>query len=335
MTSPQDPQNQAQPLTPPADPPTNLNPTGQPLPTSSLPSHPPISTTLPPHTKRPRDARIIHLILASLGVSAYQERVPLQLLDFAYRYTSSVLSDAAHIQAEGWDTSGDGSGGANAGTTGKARGRVGTGATGATGGAGGGTSGAGPGAASGEKEDVSLASLRIAIGSRMQYQYQASLPKEFLLGLAKERNRIGLGVGRGNIPNLQDPAAASTAAASQMIGGVKLPPERYCLTGVGWGVREEWDSEGEEEISLLQQQQSQNGNGNAVYGSDAAAAGGRGDGDEGMADADDAVAEEEDEDDDDDGARMEDIFGDGDGDRSGDADGNAEGGGGDEHMRDA
>lgn len=36
-------------------------------------------------TRKPRDARIIHLILASMGVSAYQERVPLMLMDFAYR----------------------------------------------------------------------------------------------------------------------------------------------------------------------------------------------------------------------------------------------------------
>lgn len=42
-------------------------------------------------SKRPRDARLIHLILANYGVNAYQERVPLQLMDFAYRYTSSIL----------------------------------------------------------------------------------------------------------------------------------------------------------------------------------------------------------------------------------------------------
>ena len=42
-------------------------------------------------SKRPRDARLIHLVLANYGVNAYQERVPLQLMDFAYRYTSSTL----------------------------------------------------------------------------------------------------------------------------------------------------------------------------------------------------------------------------------------------------
>lgn len=82
----------------------------------------------------------------------------------------------------------------------------------------------------------------MAIGSRMQYQYQGSLPKEFLMGLARERNRVGLGVGRGLNQNHD--------MAGQIIGGVKLPAEKYCLTGVGWGMREEWDSEGEEGIQV-------------------------------------------------------------------------------------
>jgi len=38
-----------------------------------------------PESRKPRDARIIHLILSSLGVTSYQERVPLMLMDFAYR----------------------------------------------------------------------------------------------------------------------------------------------------------------------------------------------------------------------------------------------------------
>lgn len=35
--------------------------------------------------RKPRDARLIHLMLANQGVTAYQERVPLMLMDFAYR----------------------------------------------------------------------------------------------------------------------------------------------------------------------------------------------------------------------------------------------------------
>lgn len=140
-------------------------------------------------------------------------------MDFAYRYTSSVLSDAVHVQAEGYDQAST-----NTDTHGRGRG-AGRGAGGAA---------ARGVAAAAEEGDVSLSALRMAIASRMAYQFQGSLPKEFLKGLAEERNRIGLGVG------LRDQGT--------VIGGVKLPPEKYCLTGVGWGLKEEWDSEGEEDV---------------------------------------------------------------------------------------
>ena len=129
-----DPQHQTQTRTPPPSNPasTSVDPTFQ---TSSL-----NDSGL---SKRPRDARLIHMILANLGVNAYQERVPLQLMDLAYRYTSSVLQDALHLTAEAY--------GVTANNTGKG-------------------------------------------------------------------------------------AAANT--------------ERYCLTGVGWGLREEWDSEGDVEVEV-------------------------------------------------------------------------------------
>ena len=70
--------------------------------------------------------------------------------------------------------------------------------------------------------------LRLAIASRTHYQYNPNLPKEFYQDIAMERNRIALPVvGREY--------------------GVRLPPERYCLTGVGWGLKDEWDSDGEGE----------------------------------------------------------------------------------------
>lgn len=49
--------------------------------------------------------------------------------------------------------------------------------------------------------------------------------KEFWLEQAAERNRIGL-------PKV-------------VRGG--LPEEKWCLTGVGWGLKEEWSSEEEEQ----------------------------------------------------------------------------------------
>lgn len=42
----------------------------------------------------PRDARLVALILASMGVADVQPEVLLQLLEFAHRYTYDVLSDA-------------------------------------------------------------------------------------------------------------------------------------------------------------------------------------------------------------------------------------------------
>ncbi|KAI9785985.1 MAG: Transcription initiation factor TFIID subunit 9 [Geoglossum umbratile] len=141
-------------------------------------------------TRRPRDARIVHLVLAHLGVTAYQERVPLQLLDFAYRYTSSTLQDALHLSNADYVAPGKG--------------------------------------AQTDGSSISLAALRLSIASRLNYQFSPSLPKEFLLDLAAERNRVALPtMGRE--------------------WGVRLPPERYCLTGVGWGLKEDWESEGSEE----------------------------------------------------------------------------------------
>ena len=149
-------------------------------------------------------------------------------MDFAYRYTSSVLSDAVHVQAEGYDNVA--SSASNDANNARGRGRGGGGAGAAGRGAG------GTGASAAEEGDVSLSALRMAIASRTSYQFQGSLPKEFLKGLAEERNRIGLGVG--------------LRESGTVVGGVRLPSEKYCLTGVGWGLKDEWDSEGEEKVEL-------------------------------------------------------------------------------------
>ena len=195
-------------------------------------------------------------------------------MDFAYRYTSSVLSDAVHVQSEGYDQ-------ANTSTDTHGRGRgAGRGA---------GSAAARSAVAMAEEGDVSLSALRMAIASRMAYQFQGSLPKEFLKGLAEERNRIGLGVG--------------LREQGTVVGGVRLPAEKYCLTGVGWGLKEEWDSEGEEEVE-----------GDVPEGGDV---------DMGLVDGtgDD---EEEDGANDDGMGTMEDVFGE----DAGDGDGGGGGGGG-------
>ena len=40
---------------------------------------------------KPRDARLIHLLLTGLNVTEYEENVPLQLMTFAHQYISSTL----------------------------------------------------------------------------------------------------------------------------------------------------------------------------------------------------------------------------------------------------
>lgn len=116
-------------------------------------------------SKRPRDARLLHLVLASQGIQSYQERVPLQLLDFAYRYTSGVLSDALRLAGEGYTGAGA--------EGGRGRGR----------GAGG----------DGGEGSIGVTALRQAIASRQDFAFSGGyLPKEFMLEQAAERNRVAL-----------------------------------------------------------------------------------------------------------------------------------------------
>jgi transcription initiation factor TFIID subunit 9B len=190
-------------------------------------------------SKRPRDARLIHTVLQNLGVQSYQERVPLQLLDFAYRYTSSVLSDSLRLSAEGYT--------AQATEKRKA-------------------------AAGDDGSNITVTALRQAIQSRQGYAFETALPKEFMLEQAGERNRVALPkVERGY--------------------GVQLPEEKYCLTGVGWSLQDEWDSEVEDEEPK-------------VNGTAAALPAARAEDDEDMGGVDD-------EGDDEGEGKMEDIFGEG------------------------
>ncbi|KAF2197815.1 TFIID-31kDa-domain-containing protein [Delitschia confertaspora ATCC 74209] len=152
-------------------------------------------------SKRPRDARLIHLLLANMGVNAYTERVPLQLMDFAYRYTSGVLSDALAYEPP---TAGNNLGGKKK------------------------AAGTGAGAGNEQEDGVSLNALRTAVAARASYQFSAALPKEFMIEVANERNRNAL-------PRVDREF------------GIRLPPERYCLTGLGWDVKDEWDSEVEQD----------------------------------------------------------------------------------------
>lgn len=125
----------------------------------------------------PRDVKLLHLILASMGVTSYQDAVPLQLMDFAYRYTLGILNDALLYNDYA------NSNGSNLP--------------------------AGVGASS---TPLSVEDIRLAVAARVQNQFKPAAPKEMLLELALERNRRPL------------PAVSQTY-------GLRLPPEKYCLTG--------------------------------------------------------------------------------------------------------
>lgn len=135
----------------------------QPLPDPRNPNIPLSSHLDTGLSKRPRDARLLHMILANYGLSSYQERVPLQLMDFAYRYTSSTLQDALHFSSENYGDKPSGGSGAGRGA-----------------------------AAHNDLSGITLSALRLSIASRTHYQFNPALPKEFYMELAADRNRVML-----------------------------------------------------------------------------------------------------------------------------------------------
>ncbi|KAI6351138.1 hypothetical protein MCOR25_010113 [Pyricularia grisea] len=147
---------------------------------------------------RPRDARTIELLLTAQGVTAFEPRVPLLLLDFAYRHTAAVLSDALHLAGDPYTT--------HAGAKPSA-------AQNAT-----------ASAPSGGDASVSASAIQVAIASRLAFQFRGagSTSKEFLLETARERNKAAL-------PRILPHE-----------WGVRLPSERFVLSGNAWGLTDTW-----------------------------------------------------------------------------------------------
>ncbi|KAK3906991.1 transcription initiation factor IID, 31kD subunit-domain-containing protein [Staphylotrichum tortipilum] len=171
------------------------------------------STTAP----RPRDVRTMELLLTAQGVTSFEQRVPLLLLDFAYRHTSSILLDALHLAADPYTSH----------------------------------AGARPSAAAGAAPvnvgDATISSnaVQVAIGSRLGFQFRGGggaggigggggggASKDWLMELARERNKVAL-------PRVMPSE-----------WGVRLPGERFVLSGVSWGLRDVWaGQEGADESS--------------------------------------------------------------------------------------
>jgi transcription initiation factor TFIID subunit 9B len=71
---------------------------------------------------------------------------------------------------------------------------------------------------------LTIDDVRLAVGARVNYQFKPAPPKELLLDLAQERNRKPL------------------PAVPQQYG-LRLPPEKYCLTSKEWDYDEEQPDE--------------------------------------------------------------------------------------------
>ncbi|KAK9367169.1 transcription initiation factor IID, 31kD subunit-domain-containing protein [Lipomyces kononenkoae] len=130
----------------------------------------------------PRDARLLHLMMASMGVTSYQDRVPLQIMDFAYRYTSAILEDSL-LYADHSRSSN-------------------------------------PTTATAANTQITVDDIRLSVAARVNYQFKPVPPKELMLELAQERNRRPL------------PPVGQTY-------GIRLPPEKYCLTAKDLDIDEE------------------------------------------------------------------------------------------------
>ena len=151
----------------------------------------------PAQEDTPRDVRLLHLLLASQGIHQYEDQVPLQLMDFAARYTRGVLKDALMYSDYMGANLADDAAGDSAAT------------------------GAAPAADKKNAPRLTVEDVRLAIAARTQYEFKPTAPKELLLQLAADRNKKAL---------------------PQVMGtwGVRLPPEKYCLTA------RDWDDAGEQ-----------------------------------------------------------------------------------------
>lgn len=177
------------------------------VPTASAASQPgPASGPASAAAPRPRDARLIELLLTSQGVTAYEQRVPLLLLDFAYRHTSAVLNDAIHLAADPYVTHAGSKPSASSGAVAAAAGDA----------------------------AVTANAVRLAIAARLGFQFRGGssgggISKEYMQELARDRNKVAL-------PKI-----------TPNEWGVRLPSERFVLSGTSWGLQDLWNEMGEHE----------------------------------------------------------------------------------------
>lgn len=123
-----------------------------------------------PAKSTPKDALVMAAILKEMGISEYEPRVINQMLEYTYRYITTVLEDATVYSK-------------HAG-----------------------------------KKDLDAEDVQLAIQSRLDHSYTNPPPREFLIEIARQKNRHPL-------PQIQTKS------------GLRLPPDRYCLTSTNYKVK--------------------------------------------------------------------------------------------------
>lgn len=153
----------------------------------------------------PRDLKTLHLLLGIHGVDEYEDTVLLQLIDFSYRYTKEILQEALEYNEYSVlnqpqplpapiHTKSNVNGEASNIEINKGQS----------------TDELKKKIATGKKMTVD--DLRLAISTKTQFQFkQVAQPRDLLLQLSQERNKKPL-------PKLP------------LQYGMRLPPEKYCLT---------------------------------------------------------------------------------------------------------
>ncbi|KAL9963589.1 hypothetical protein ACROYT_G027112 [Oculina patagonica] len=123
-----------------------------------------------PAKSTPKDALVMGAILKEMGISEYEPRVINQMLEYTYRYITTVLEDAlVYCKHAG-------------------------------------------------KKELDADDVQLAIQLRLDHSYTNPPPREFLIEIARQKNRHPL-------PQIQTKS------------GLRLPPDRYCLTSTNYKVK--------------------------------------------------------------------------------------------------
>lgn len=174
------------------------------------------TSTTTQQAQTPRDVRLLRLIFATQGVTSYEDQVPLQLMDFAYRYTREILQDAMVYNDYAHPTqsnAGNVGGGPLAGNNTNASNNNNNNNNNSS--SNNNNSNSSDNSEGNNNQMITNEDIRLAIAARTSYQFKPIPPKKMLMELAAERNEKPL-------------------PAVMPMWGLRLPPEKYCLTAKDW-----------------------------------------------------------------------------------------------------